>query len=105
MVKQYQQTVQRDQSSHYSVCRITKNHYQVDSQKSKMTYAVTKTIKSDTWSCQCHDFMTRLRRGYDDKQCNHIRCALEIRENKNELEAPRVPEPPRVCNTAHLQIL
>ncbi len=72
MVKQHTQTVQKNAFKHYTVKRINNNRYQVDSQKNQMRYTVTKTLKSDVWTCQCYDFIDRLRSGNDDKRCSHI---------------------------------
>lgn len=82
--------------------KISKNHYAVDSQTQNKTYNVKKMADSDIWTCECADFMYRLRKE-QDKQCKHIRSVILLKDivdtqNKVEkIERPRVC--PRCCST------
>ena len=86
MVKKDQKTVTKDDYGNYSVRRISKNRYHIDSKKSMMTYAVTKTMYSGIWSCQCHDFIARLRRGTDDKRYKHISYLTAILNVEHQIQ-------------------
>ena len=86
MVKQHQKTIQKNDYDHYSVRRVSKNSYEIDSKKSMMTYTVTKTMYSDIWSCQCYDFIARLRRGTDDKRCKHISYLTGILNIEHQIQ-------------------
>jgi transposase-like protein len=82
--------------------KISKNHYAVDSQTQDKTYNVKKMADSDVWTCECADFMYRLRKE-SDRRCKHIRSVILLKDtidiqNKVErIERPRVC--PRCCST------
>jgi transposase-like protein len=59
--------------------KITKNHYQVDSQSQNKSYNVRKLSDVDVWTCECGDFMFRLSKK-DDKHCKHIIACEKLQD-------------------------
>ncbi len=82
--------------------KVTKNHYQVDSQTQNKTYNVKKLAESDVWTCECADFMYRLRK-QQDKRCKHITSVIILKEtidSQNKIEKiERTKVCPRCCST------
>ncbi len=77
--------------------KITKNHYEVDSQTSDKTYSVRKLNDADIWECTCPDFIFNLQRGNEDKRCKHIlSCEMLLKSVQHERKVERV-ERPRAC--------
>jgi len=64
------------------VRKITKNHYQVDSQSQNKSYNIKKLQDADIWTCECADFTYRLVRK-DDKRCKHIISVQLLQETVN----------------------
>lgn len=75
--------------------KITKNHYQVDSQSQNKSYNVRKLSDVDVWTCECADFMYRLSKK-DDKCCKHIiackklQTTLEIETKIEKVERVKI---------------
>ncbi|SMH70462.1 DDE-type integrase/transposase/recombinase [Candidatus Nitrosotalea okcheonensis] len=80
--------------------KITKNHYSVDSQSQNKTYSIRKLQDSDTWTCDCPDFLYNLTRK-DDKRCKHIiSCQLLVNTVQNEKKIERV-ERAKICQRCY----
>ncbi|MGI0102299.1 MAG: DDE-type integrase/transposase/recombinase [Nitrosotalea sp.] len=76
--------------------KITKNHYQVDSQSQNKSYNVRKLEDSDLWTCECPDFLYNLTRK-DDKRCKHIiSCQLLQKTVQQEKKIEKV-ERVKIC--------
>ncbi len=87
--------------------KITKNHYQVDSQSQNKSYNVRKLSDVDAWTCECKDFMHRLCKK-DDKQCRHIiacqklQATLEVEHKIEKVERAKIC--PRCISTTIIKI-
>ncbi|MGI0073948.1 MAG: DDE-type integrase/transposase/recombinase [Nitrosotalea sp.] len=76
--------------------KITKNHYQVDSQSQNKSYNIKKLQNSDVWTCECKDFTYRLIRK-DDKRCKHIISVQLLQETVTHEKKIETVRSAKVC--------
>src|SRR2546430_716086 len=84
-----------------SSLRIGKNNYRVRSQSEDKFHTVRKLSHSDTWLCECKDFMSRLVKG-DEKPCKHILYVQILQgtvEQELHIEKLDVPKICPKCNS------